>query len=72
MEGFADAVRENAGLAYPWPAQKIALAKLLALLDPDGQKERRATALSDLAEMDADMLDLPIPEALKAKTKISQ
>jgi hypothetical protein len=29
-----------------------------AALDPDGQKERRAKALSDLAEMDADLLDI--------------
>lgn len=29
-----------------------------AALDPDGQKERRAKALSELAEMDADLLDV--------------
>jgi hypothetical protein len=29
-----------------------------AALDLDGQKERRAKALSDLAEMDADLLDI--------------
>jgi hypothetical protein len=29
-----------------------------AALDADGQKERRAKALSDLAEMDADLLDI--------------
>jgi len=33
-------------------------AKARAALDPDGQKERRAKALSDLAEMDADLLDI--------------
>jgi geranylgeranyl pyrophosphate synthase len=29
-----------------------------AALDPYGQKERRAKALSELAEMDADLLDI--------------
>jgi len=29
-----------------------------AALDPDGQKERRAKALAELAEMDADLLDI--------------
>jgi hypothetical protein len=33
-------------------------ASARAALDPDGQKERRAKALSDLAEMDADLLDI--------------
>jgi hypothetical protein len=34
------------------------LKQARAALDPDGQKERRAKALSDLAEMDADLLDI--------------
>jgi len=29
-----------------------------AALDPDGQRERRAKALSELAEIDADLLDI--------------
>jgi len=33
-----------------------------AALSPSGQKERRAKALSELAEMDADLLALPTPE----------
>lgn len=33
MEGFASAVREDAGLAYPWPAQEITRAKLRAALE---------------------------------------
>jgi len=34
------------------------LSAARAALDSDGQKERRAKALSDLAEMDADLLDI--------------
>jgi hypothetical protein len=34
------------------------LSAARAALDPDGQKERRAKALSELAEMDADLLDI--------------
>ena len=34
------------------------LKQARAALDPDGQKERREKALSDLAEMDADLLDI--------------
>ena len=33
MEGFAKAVREDTGLAYPWPEQKITRAKLRAALE---------------------------------------
>lgn len=33
MEGFASAVREDAGLAYPWPAQEITRAKIRAALE---------------------------------------
>jgi hypothetical protein len=33
-------------------------ASARAALDLDGQKERRAKALSELAEMDADLLDI--------------
>jgi hypothetical protein len=32
--------------------------RAMLALDPDGQKERRAKALSELAEMDADLLDI--------------
>ena len=58
MEGFTESIRAATGRAYPWPAQEITLTKLLAALDLDGQKERRAKALSELAEMDADLLDI--------------
>ena len=37
---------------------RIATGCIREALDPDGQKERRAKALSDLAEMDADLLDI--------------
>jgi hypothetical protein len=37
------------------------LKQARAALDPDGQKERRAKALAELAEMDADLLDQPTP-----------
>jgi hypothetical protein len=34
------------------------LSAACTALDPDGQKERRAKALAELAEMDADLLDI--------------
>ena len=37
---------------------RIATGRIREALDLDGQKERRAKALSDLAEMDADLLDI--------------
>jgi hypothetical protein len=67
----ADALRaENARLreALTWYGQDYDYekrcsqwdggAKARAALDPDGQKERRAKALAELAEMDADLLDI--------------
>jgi len=58
MEGFTESIRAATGRAYPWPAQEITLTKLLVALDSDRQKERMAKALSELAEMDADLLDI--------------
>ena len=33
MEGFAEAVRQDSGLAYPWPAQDASFAKLSIALE---------------------------------------
>jgi hypothetical protein len=52
--------RINVVLVNPTAADVAAWDEAIAraALDPDGQKERRAKALSDLAEMDADLLDI--------------
>jgi hypothetical protein len=44
-------IAENAAVPAIWRMARAALV-------PYGQKERRAKALSDLAEMDADLLDI--------------
>ena len=62
-------LREALGRAYEavetcdetYPGSKYLNAELKAIraaLEPKGQKERRAKALAELAEMDADLLDL--------------
>jgi hypothetical protein len=52
-------IAENASKAGHALKQRCAIwAVARAALDPDGQKERRAKALAELAEMDADLLDI--------------
>ena len=59
LRAALEEIAENASKAGHALKQRCAIwAVARVALDPDRQKERRAKALSDLAEMDADLLDI--------------